>query len=391
MPWVGALIEALGTSWRTVAPPNSTGSPGALPAVLIIAAHLPNEAEIIEGTVEQVLRSVSYPGPWRLVLAYNTDRPLGVEQQLAEMAAEHSRLSLMRVPDSTTKAQNLNAALEATDESLVGILDADARPEPDVLRLAAEWIEGGWDFVQGANLVASPQTRLARGVAAEFAAKYLATYAGRFAGTSVAYFSGSNGYWDGDAIRSLRFDVSADVEDIDCSVRALLQGRKLAFDPRIRCWESAPATWRGLWRQRSRWAHGWVQLTGRYARSLARDRSLPRAHRVYWLYATVWRRALAPAAAIVVALIATYDALLGRLTPLLTVAAASILLAWLVGLVQGIVTARRPGAPDGLASPPAYAVSYVFAEAARLWASLLVLARRPPWTPTPRPETRPSR
>ena len=293
----------------------------------------------------------------------------------------------MRVAGSRSKADNLNAALARTSEPVIGFLDADARPDPHALRLAANWIDSGWHFVQGSNLVSGPTSRLVRAVAAEFAAKYFATYAGRFAWAQIAYFSGSNGYWAGDVVRALQFDRRARVEDIDCAVRALLQGRRLAFDPAIRCSESAPASWSGLWNQRLRWAGGWAQLTGRYFVSLARTNALSGAQRAFWLHATGWRRALVPSAALVLVGEATYESVCGRQAFPIVVGCATALLSWLAGLAQACAAARQPDRPAGLLSPAVYGILYVLAEAARLCASVIVLAKRPPWIPTPRPSS----
>lgn len=383
VPWAVGIVELLG---RPTAPPIVLGpeeSPP--PAVLIVAAYLPNEAEVILPSVRALLNDIDYPGPWRILVAYNTDKALHVERELAELASSSDQLSIMEVAGSITKAENLNAALATTTEGIVGILDANARPSRCALRRAARWIESGWDFVQGANLISPHATPMERAVGAEFAAKYLATYAGRFARAGVVYFSGSNGYWSGNIVRSLRFDDSAYVEDIDCAVRALLVGRRMGFDPDIRCWESAPASWRGLWRQRLRWAYGWAQLTGRYALPLSRARPLSALQRAFWVHATAWRRAVVPAAAVVIATTATNELVHRRPGIPVVVVISALVVAWLAGLTQGITTARRRGVPHALARPAWYAAIYVGAELARLYASIIVLVRRPPWTPTPRP------
>lgn len=384
-PWIVGIVEAR-AAFKTVAATRPEKAAQSMPAVLIIPAYLPNEKEILVQTVRAVLADVAYEDPWRLIVAYNSDDRLDVEAELADIATRDSRLLLMHVQDSATKAENLNAALRTTSEPLVGILDADARPESTVLSQAREWLAAGWDFVQGANLVSPTSARITRSVAPEFAAKYLATYAGRFAAFNVAYFSGSNGYWAGATIRSLEFDPAADVEDIDCSIRALRAGGRLAFDPRIRSWETAPGTWRGLWRQRARWAHGWAQLTGRYAWPLARTESLTSTQRAYWVFATLGRRAVVPAAGLALVGAAGHQ-LLGRdVVPLVLVVLTIASFAWLAGLAQGLaVREHSPGV-----APPLYAVSYVLAEAARWWASLLVLLRRPSWIPTPRPVPSPN-
>ncbi|TML22380.1 MAG: response regulator, partial [Actinobacteria bacterium] len=80
------------------------------PASAVIAAYLPNEAATVVETVEAMLR-VDYPGPFQVVLAYNTPQPMPVEAVLAEIAAREPRFVPYRVEASTSKAQNVNAAL----------------------------------------------------------------------------------------------------------------------------------------------------------------------------------------------------------------------------------------------------------------------------------------
>ena len=81
------------------------------PASAIVAAYLPNEAATIIETIEAFLR-VEYPGGLQVILTYNTPRDLPIETTLRALAASDQRFTLLRVPGSTSKAQNVNAALE---------------------------------------------------------------------------------------------------------------------------------------------------------------------------------------------------------------------------------------------------------------------------------------
>jgi cellulose synthase/poly-beta-1,6-N-acetylglucosamine synthase-like glycosyltransferase len=53
-------------------------------------------------------------------------------------------------------------------------------------------------------------------------------------------------------------------EDIDSSIRAVLEGRRIASDPLLVSRELAPVTLRALWNQRMRWAQGWFQVSYRH-------------------------------------------------------------------------------------------------------------------------------
>ncbi len=53
-------------------------------------------------------------------------------------------------------------------------------------------------------------------------------------------------------------------EDIDLSIRALLRGKKITFDSTIISYEQAPSNLKELWKQRTRWSQGWLQVSWKY-------------------------------------------------------------------------------------------------------------------------------
>ena len=76
----------------------------------MIAAYLPNEAATIVETVE-AFRAVDYPGDLQIIVAYNTPTPMSVEDDLRAVARSDPRVVPLKVEGSTSKAQNVNAAL----------------------------------------------------------------------------------------------------------------------------------------------------------------------------------------------------------------------------------------------------------------------------------------
>ncbi|NET42360.1 glycosyltransferase family 2 protein [Okeania sp. SIO2B3] len=54
-------------------------------------------------------------------------------------------------------------------------------------------------------------------------------------------------------------------EDIDLSIRALLRGKKITFDSTIISYDQAPYDIKELWKQRTRWSQGWLQVSWKYA------------------------------------------------------------------------------------------------------------------------------
>ncbi|WP_433338695.1 glycosyltransferase [Spirillospora sp. CA-294931] len=235
-------------------------------ASAIIAAYLPNEAATIVETVESFLR-LDYPGELEIVLAYNTPRPLPVEEALRDLARRDPRLVLLPVTGSTSKAQNLNAAITRVRGEFVGVFDADHHPHPGAFRLAWHWLSHGYDVVQGHCVVRNGDSSwVARMVAVEFEAIYAVSHPGRTRLYGFGLFGGSNGFWRTDLLASTRMHGTMLTEDIDSTLRALTAGARIAVDRELISRELAPTTLRALWNQRTRWAQGWLQVSLRHLR-----------------------------------------------------------------------------------------------------------------------------
>jgi biofilm PGA synthesis N-glycosyltransferase PgaC len=66
------------------------------------------------------------------------------------------------------------------------------------------------------------------------------------------------GYWSPDMV----------TEDIDISWKLQLAGWSIRFEPNALCWVLMPETLIGLWKQRTRWAQGGVEVMLRYFRRI---------------------------------------------------------------------------------------------------------------------------
>ncbi|HEY3436311.1 MAG TPA: response regulator [Actinotalea sp.] len=242
-------------------PEEATGPPP--PASAVIAAYLPNEAATIVETLQSFLRC-EYPS-LQIVLAYNTPRPLPIEATLHELAAQDPRLVILRVEGSTSKAQNVNAALGVVTGEFVGVFDADHQPAPGSFLRAWRWLSNGYDVVQGHCVVRNGDASwVARTVAVEFEAIYAVSHPGRARLHGFGVFGGSNGYWKTDLLRRTRMHGFMLTEDIDSSLRVIEQGGRIANDPGLISRELAPTTVGQLWNQRMRWAQGWFQVSRKH-------------------------------------------------------------------------------------------------------------------------------
>ena len=242
---------------RTPPPPQ-----GPMPSTTAIAAaYLPNEQHHLIGTLRHLLEQCDAA---QVICAYNTPRPLPIESGLRRLAARHRHLVVLRVPTSSSKAENVNAALAVATGDIIAIFDADHHSQPGGFERASRWIAAGYDVVQGSCRVRDGRrSRLARTVAAEFDGMYCVTHPGRARVEGFAIFGGSNGYWRAHVLRSTMLDPSMLTEDIDASIRCLAAGARIVTDPSIVSTELAPASCSALWTQRLRWAQGWTQVSRR--------------------------------------------------------------------------------------------------------------------------------
>ena len=264
---VGCLLVTSALIWNETLkaftpdpiPDLPAGSPP--PATAIIPAYLPNEAATILETLRHFLDQ-DYAGDLQVVLAYNTPEPLEVEDELRALADREPRLHLISVAGSTSKAQNVNAALQVATGELIGVFDADHHPMQGAFTRAWRWLADGYDVVQGHCVVRNgDQSLIARTVAVEFEQIYAVAHPGRTALHGFGIFGGSNGFWRTDALRMVRMRGDRLTEDIDSSLRGLLAGLRFATDPGLVSRELAPVTFKALWKQRVRWAQGWLEVS----------------------------------------------------------------------------------------------------------------------------------
>lgn len=261
----------------------------------LVAAYLPNEQDIIVETVRHLLFHIQRPtAGLEVILAYNTPVDLPVEESLRRLADQHPELTLLRVEGSQSKAENINAALDIATGEVACVLDADHHPAADCFVRAWHWIAQGYDVVQGRNVIRNySENFLALNVALEFEQLYGISHAAKSFLTDSSIFGGSNGYWRTSVLKSIRFNPSRLTEDIDASLRTLLNGYRILHDRSIVTTELAPTSLKAFWSQRKRWSHGWLEVSLIYQRRLWRSLYFSRWQKFYWTYLLYYCEAFA--------------------------------------------------------------------------------------------------
>lgn len=243
---------------------------------IILPMYLPNEQGIVFDTLDYFKRLNLEK---KVYLAYNTPVTMKIEQDLYSYEIENGDwLSVVKVPNSTSKAENLNYILQNYPlGEMVCLFDADARPMITNFDRAHYWLfEKNYDYVQGRCRVRSSEGNFFdTAVGLNFSLMYSVCHRVRDAVFDYALFGGSNGYWKSGALLSLGFDKTMLTEDIDCSVRALISGYKGKYDEEIISSEEVPPSFSSFVTQRTRWTQGWFEVTLKYFWDFFRIQKIP--------------------------------------------------------------------------------------------------------------------
>jgi cellulose synthase/poly-beta-1,6-N-acetylglucosamine synthase-like glycosyltransferase len=237
---------------------------------LLIVAYLPNEKEIVKDQVQYALDELAYPKTKiRVNLLYNTPKPMEpLETELHAMTKQYLELRVIKVPESKSKADNLNHFLTLeTDAEIISIFDCDHFPHPHNPRWAAERFvaDPTIDIIQGRCVVYNTnESFYAKMIAIEFDKIYATSHPGRSRMFGFGLFCGSNGYWRAGVLRQIKMDETMLTEDIDSGLRAYAQNKKTIHDLNVISYEMTPNTFAAFWKQRLRWAQGWTQASYRH-------------------------------------------------------------------------------------------------------------------------------
>ncbi|MDQ5826537.1 MAG: glycosyltransferase [Chloroflexota bacterium] len=213
-----------------------------------------------------------------------------MEATLQDIARRDPRFLPLRVENSVSKAQNVNAALAEVSGEFLGVFDADHHPNADSFTRAWRWLSNGYDVVQGHCLVRNgDESWVARVVAIEFESIYAVSHPGRARMHGFGIFGGTNGYWKTKLLHQTRMRGSMLTEDIDSSLRVVEAGYKIASDPHLISKELAPVELKALWNQRMRWAQGWFQVSIKHLWRGIRSPHLSLQQKLGFFHLLAWR------------------------------------------------------------------------------------------------------
>lgn len=228
-----------------------------------------NEEATIEATVEGLLE-LTYAN-YELVMI-NDKSTDGTLQKMKQIVSKYPnyQIKILDMPENGGKARGLNAALKMIDSDYIMVVDSDSYVAPNALeKLMAMLLSSEkYGAVTGAPVIQNRTTLLGKLQTLEYIG-----IIGNIKRAQTLFFnrimtiSGVLVVYRVKALRKINyFDPSAMTEDIDATWRLYMKKYLVGYQPEARCYILAPESVKGLFKQRTRWAVGGLEVLTKYIR-----------------------------------------------------------------------------------------------------------------------------
>lgn len=244
------------------------------PKVSFVIPAYNEEANIVE-TLEGVL-AVDYPDFEVVVVDdCSSDGTLTLLQPFAD----RGRIRLIRKRVNEGKAMALNDAIPLCNGELLFIMDADAIPAADILqRMVPHFDSPRVAGVTGNPRVVNLDSFLAKLQSIEFASIISLMRRAQRVWGRIMTMSGVVGIFRREALQDVGYySPEMATEDIDITWRLQIRHWDIRYESSAVMWMRVPQSFKGLWRQRRRWALGLSQVLHRHWRTV-----LKWEHRRFW-------------------------------------------------------------------------------------------------------------
>jgi cellulose synthase/poly-beta-1,6-N-acetylglucosamine synthase-like glycosyltransferase len=241
-------------------------------AVLIPAY---NEEKVIVRTIRSVLNS-DYPH-LRIVVIDDgsSDRTSEVAREAYPEEIAAGMLTVLRKPNAG-KAEALNFAVAGLEEEFYVGIDADTVIAADaVSKLVCHFADPLIGAVAGNAKVGNRINLWTRWQALEYITSQNFERRALDLFDVVTVVPGAIGAWRTEAVRQGGcYPVNTVAEDADLTMNLLEQGYKVIYEDRALAFTEAPATARGLMRQRFRWSFGTLQAIYKHQGAFLKNKAM---------------------------------------------------------------------------------------------------------------------
>ncbi len=272
IPILAVGVRHLRRSRRKKDDEDSSVSMENLPMISIVVP-VKDEERVVGRLLEALLR-LDYP-PEKMEILIVED---GSTDKTVEICEEYVRrypdqVKLLRKSVSNGKPSALNYALKHARGRILAVFDADNVPEPEALKRAVSYFhDPSVAAVQGRLCTINADENMLTKLVSYEEAMWSETYLrGKDALNLFVYLKGSCQFIRRDVLERIGgFDGEALSEDMDLSVRLVEGGYKIRYASDVRSWQETPSSVRQLFKQRTRWFRGTMEVALKYGRLMAK-------------------------------------------------------------------------------------------------------------------------
>ncbi|MEA2089414.1 MAG: glycosyltransferase family 2 protein [Thermoproteota archaeon] len=238
-----------------------------------IVVPVKNEERVISRLLD-ALSKLSYPtGKKEIIIVEDgsTDRTLDV--CMKHDKEPHVNVKILHKPFSNGKPSALNYGIKHAEGEIIGVFDADSVPAHDMLLNVCKYFEDSEvAAVQGRTLsINSEENMLTKFVSYEEAVWCEVYLRGKDVLNLFVHLKGSCQFIRRDVLEKLNgFDENVLSEDMEISARLTEKGYKIRYAPDVRSWQESPADLKQLFRQRTRWYRGTMEVAFKYGKLIAK-------------------------------------------------------------------------------------------------------------------------
>ncbi len=221
-----------------------------------------NEERNIENTL-RAATSIDYP-EYEVVVVddASTDRTA----EIVTDNVNRGKVRLIRKLVNEGKAMALNDAIPCTNGEILLIIDADASPDPDILKyMVPHFRFPRVAAVTGNPRVANRKTLLGKLQSIEFTSIISLQRRAQRVWGRIMTMSGVVGAFRRSALIDVgMYSPEMATEDIDLTWKLHLKHYEVRYEARALVWMRVPQSLSGLWKQRRRWTLGLSQVLRRH-------------------------------------------------------------------------------------------------------------------------------
>jgi cellulose synthase/poly-beta-1,6-N-acetylglucosamine synthase-like glycosyltransferase len=243
-----------------------------LPTISIVVP-VKNEEKVIQRLLDALI-GLNYPREKKEIIIVedgSTDNTVNVCMKFAEET--NANLKVLRKPSSNGKPSALNYGISNAQGEIIGVFDADNVPSKDSLLNVCRYFDDSTvAAVQGRTSSINPQENMLTNFISHEETIWCETYLrGKDVLNLFVHLKGSCQFFRRDVLEELEgFDETSLSEDMEISARLTEKGYRIRYAADVQSWQESPPSLGQLFRQRTRWFRGTMEVAFKYGRLMAK-------------------------------------------------------------------------------------------------------------------------